>query len=124
MLLPHGLDGAGAEHSSSRLERMLQVRTITFLLDLPTTDRLQLSNDRFTYDPQHPYANVNLHVTFPTTPAQIFHLLRRQMKRNFRKPLVVAGPKGLLRLPVCIGHCGTVFFLIIVVRLLLLNYRT
>jgi probable 2-oxoglutarate dehydrogenase E1 component DHKTD1 len=80
--LPHGLDGAGPEHSSSRIERMLQ-----------------LSNDRFTYDENAPYANVNLHVVFPTTPAQYFHLLRRQMKRNFRKPLVVAGPKGLLRLP-------------------------
>ena len=45
-------------------------------------------------------ANVNMHVTFPTTPAQYFHLLRRQVKRNFRKPLIVAGPKGLLRLPV------------------------
>ena len=41
-----------------------------------------------------------MHVVFPTTPAQYFHLLRRQMKRNYRKPLVVAGPKGLLRLPV------------------------
>lgn len=41
-----------------------------------------------------------MHVVFPTTPAQYFHLLRRQMKRNFRKPLIVAGPKALLRLPV------------------------
>ncbi|EEB87471.1 hypothetical protein MPER_15166 [Moniliophthora perniciosa FA553] len=39
-----------------------------------------------------------MHVVFPTTPAQYFHLLRRQMKRNFRKPLIVAAPKGLLRL--------------------------
>lgn len=101
---------------------MLQV-SITFLFDLPIAKRLQLSNDRFTYDPRHPYANVNLHVAFPTTPAQNFHLLRRQMKRNFRKPLVVAAPKGLLRLPVCIEHCESHFFLIIVVRLPLLNYR-
>ncbi|KIK77031.1 hypothetical protein PAXRUDRAFT_835129 [Paxillus rubicundulus Ve08.2h10] len=78
LLLPHGLDGAGPEHSSSRIERMLQ-----------------LTNDPFT--PQ-PNANVNMHVVFPTTPAQYFHLLRRQMKRNYRKPLVVAAPKGLLRL--------------------------
>ena len=41
-----------------------------------------------------------MHVVFPTTPAQYFHLLRRQMKRNFRKPLIIAGPKGLLRHPV------------------------
>ncbi|KAJ3786016.1 Transketolase, pyrimidine binding domain-containing protein [Lentinula aff. detonsa] len=78
MLLPHGLDGAGPEHSSSRLERFLQ-----------------LTNDR--YDGVDP-VNINMHVVFPTTPAQYFHLLRRQMKRNYRKPLVVAGPKGLLRL--------------------------
>ncbi|KAJ7175983.1 thiamine diphosphate-binding protein [Mycena filopes] len=78
LLLPHGLDGAGPEHSSSRLERMLQ-----------------LSNDRYTSEDS---LNINMHVTFPTTPAQYFHLLRRQMKRNFRKPLIVAGPKALLRL--------------------------
>ncbi|KAJ6559045.1 Transketolase, pyrimidine binding domain-containing protein [Mycena vulgaris] len=81
LLLPHGLDGAGPEHSSSRIERMLQ-----------------LSNDRYTYDESEPFYNINMHVTFPTTPAQYFHLLRRQMKRNFRKPLIVAGPKALLRL--------------------------
>jgi probable 2-oxoglutarate dehydrogenase E1 component DHKTD1 len=44
-----------------------------------------------------------MHVAFPTTPAQYFHLLRRQIKRNFRKPLIVASPKGLLRLPVRVG---------------------
>ncbi|KAL0576101.1 hypothetical protein V5O48_005875 [Marasmius crinis-equi] len=82
LLLPHGLDGAGPEHSSSRLERMLQ-----------------LTNDRFTYSPgEDEYFNSNMHVVFPTTPAQYFHLLRRQMKRNYRKPLIVAAPKGLLRL--------------------------
>jgi len=80
LLLPHGLDGAGPEHSSSRLERMLQL----------TDDRFEASDTR---------ANVNMHVTFPTTPAQYFHLLRRQIKRNFRKPLIVCAPKGLLRLP-------------------------
>lgn len=42
-----------------------------------------------------------MHVVFPTTPAQYFHLLRRQIKRNYRKPLIIAAPKGLLRLPVC-----------------------
>ncbi|RDB26956.1 putative 2-oxoglutarate dehydrogenase E1 component DHKTD1, mitochondrial [Hypsizygus marmoreus] len=81
LLLPHGLDGAGPEHSSSRIERMLQ-----------------LSNDPYTPSPGNKSANVNMHVVFPTTPAQYFHLLRRQIKRNFRKPLIVAGPKGLLRL--------------------------
>ncbi|KAF8066054.1 Transketolase, pyrimidine binding domain-containing protein [Lyophyllum atratum] len=81
MLLPHGLDGAGPEHSSSRIERMLQT-----IHTSPTRD------------PNNEATNVNIHVVFPTTPAQYFHLLRRQLKRNFRKPLIVAGPKGLLRL--------------------------
>ncbi|KAI0786303.1 dehydrogenase E1 and transketolase domain-containing protein 1 [Abortiporus biennis] len=82
LLLPHGLDGAGPEHSSSRFERMLQ-----------------LTNDRYAYPEDGAEANPNMHVVFPTTPAQYFHLLRRQMKRNYRKPLIVAGPKALLRLP-------------------------
>ncbi|EJF58365.1 dehydrogenase E1 and transketolase domain-containing protein 1 [Dichomitus squalens LYAD-421 SS1] len=82
LLLPHGLDGAGPEHSSSRIERMLQ-----------------LTNDPYAFHEGSGAASVNMHVTFPTTPAQYFHLLRRQVKRNFRKPLIVAGPKGLLRLP-------------------------
>ncbi|KAL0960260.1 hypothetical protein HGRIS_011890 [Hohenbuehelia grisea] len=81
LLLPHGLDGAGPEHSSSRIERMLQ-----------------LSDDPYDYDSTNRHSNVNMHVVFPTTPAQYFHLLRRQIKRNFRKPLIMASPKGLLRL--------------------------
>ncbi|KAF5390860.1 hypothetical protein D9757_004439 [Collybiopsis confluens] len=78
LLLPHGLDGAGPEHSSSRVERFLQ-----------------LTNDRYEGESA---VNINTHVVFPTTPAQYFHLLRRQMIRNYRKPLIVVGPKGLLRL--------------------------
>lgn len=57
----------------------------------------QLTNDAYTPES---HANINMHVVFPTTPAQYFHLLRRQVKRNYRKPLVVAAPKGLLRLAV------------------------
>ncbi|XP_022090977.1 probable 2-oxoglutarate dehydrogenase E1 component DHKTD1, mitochondrial isoform X2 [Acanthaster planci] len=79
MLLPHGFDGAGPEHSSSHLERFL----------------LQTDSKEDTVDGD----NVNFAVVHPTTPAQYFHLLRRQMVRNFRKPLVVASPKILLRLP-------------------------
>ncbi|KAJ2091678.1 hypothetical protein IW138_001660 [Coemansia sp. RSA 986] len=81
MLLPHGYDGAGPEHSSSRIERFLQ------MCNTPT----DVSGDQVVQNP-------NVHVAIPTTPAQIFHLLRRQMKREYRKPLVVAGPKTLLRL--------------------------
>lgn len=81
LLLPHGLDGAGPEHSSCRLERWLQ-----------------LTNDQYEKEDGQKF-NLNMHVTYPTTPSQYFHLLRRQLKRNYRKPLVVAAPKILLRLP-------------------------
>ncbi|EJC99190.1 dehydrogenase E1 and transketolase domain-containing protein 1 [Fomitiporia mediterranea MF3/22] len=82
VLLPHGLDGAGPEHSSMRIERMLQ-----------------LTNDPSEYNEGDGAKRINMQVVYPTTPAQYFHLLRRQMKRNYRRPLIVASPKGLLRLP-------------------------
>lgn len=78
LLLPHGYDGDGPEHSSCRIERFLQ----------------QCNTSPGAYDSD----NVNMNVVFPTTPAQYYHLLRRQQVRNFRKPLIVVGPKGLLRL--------------------------
>lgn len=78
ILLPHGYDGAASEHSSARIERWLQM-----------TDSKETMPDG---------DDVNMHVIFPTTPAQFFHALRRQMIRNFRKPLIVYGPKTLLRM--------------------------
>ncbi len=77
MLLPHGMEGQGPEHSSARLERYLQ---------LCADDNLQVANC--------------------TTPANYFHLLRRQMRRDFRKPLIVMTPKSLLRHKLSVSNVG------------------
>jgi 2-oxoglutarate dehydrogenase E1 component len=74
MLLPHGYEGQGAEHSSARMERYLQM-----------------------------CANENMFVADCTTPANFFHLLRRQMKTTYRKPLIVFTPKSLLRHPLVVS---------------------
>ncbi|MEA3058864.1 MAG: 2-oxoglutarate dehydrogenase component, partial [Sphingomonadales bacterium] len=77
MLLPHGFEGQGPEHSSARLERYLQ---------LSAEDNLQVANC--------------------TTPANYFHILRRQMRRDFRKPLVLMTPKSLLRHKLAVSSLG------------------
>lgn len=85
MLLPHGYDGAASEHSSCRMERFLQ-----------QTDSKETQPDG---------DDINLQVINPSTPAQYYHALRRQLLRNFRKPLVVVAPKILLRLSDAVsGH--------------------
>jgi 2-oxoglutarate dehydrogenase E1 component len=74
MLLPHGYEGQGPEHSSARLERFLQL-----------------------------CAEDNMYVANISTPANLFHALRRQLARPFRKPLIVMSPKSLLRHPLCVS---------------------
>eukprot|EP00826_Nyctotherus_ovalis_P056584 TRINITY_DN766_c0_g1_i3.p1 TRINITY_DN766_c0_g1~~TRINITY_DN766_c0_g1_i3.p1 ORF type:complete len:927 (+),score=318.28 TRINITY_DN766_c0_g1_i3:259-3039(+) len=83
LLLPHGYDGQGAEHSSARLERFLQMTD-----DDPYSCKL----------PGHLVENCNWQVVNCTTPANYFHVLRRQLRRDFRKPLISMSPKRLLRL--------------------------
>ena len=89
MLLPHGMEGMGPEHSSARPERFLQMTNedANAYPDYPTDD-FEL----------HQNYNINWFICNITTPANFFHVLRRQIHLAFRKPLVVLTPKSLLRL--------------------------
>ncbi len=89
LLLPHGQDGAGPEHSSARIERFLQ---------LCSGDTWAGAGARAAAPAGKAHEPLNLLVAQPTTPANYFHALRRQLARGFRKPLVLATPKQLLRL--------------------------
>jgi len=86
MLLPHGYDGQGAEHSCGRMERLLQLSA-----ENPYVLPVEKIKDR------NQVLGTNLQLCVPTTPANYFHMLRRQLRREFRKPLVVMSPKRLLR---------------------------
>jgi 2-oxoglutarate dehydrogenase E1 component len=90
-LLPHGYDGQGPEHSSARLERFLQMSN-------SNPERRSPSDD-----PEAQIAAQNWQIANVSTPANYFHLLRRQVHRSFRKPLIVMSPKNLLRHPDCIS---------------------
>lgn len=85
MLLPHGYDGNGPEHSSCRVERFLQ---LSDSVDSPEKAALHL---------QSYYEECNLGIVNCTTASQYFHVLRRQMRRSFRKPLIVVAPKKMLK---------------------------
>ena len=87
MSLPHGYDGQGPEHSSGRMERYLQLCNEDPRI-FPSPDKL---------DRQH--QDCNIQIAYTTKPSNLFHLLRRQMNRQFRKPLILFFSKSLLRHP-------------------------
>ena len=91
LLLPHGYEGMGPEHSSARIERFLQ------LVD-EDPDKMPEESENFA---MQQLQEINMIVAAPTTPANMMHLLRRQTKLPFRKPLIIMTPKALLRLPEC-----------------------
>eukprot|EP00123_Amoebidium_parasiticum_P016198 comp23327_c1_seq1/m.38418 comp23327_c1_seq1/g.38418 ORF comp23327_c1_seq1/g.38418 comp23327_c1_seq1/m.38418 type:complete len:1020 (-) comp23327_c1_seq1:250-3309(-) len=97
LLLPHGYEGAGPEHSSARLERFLQMSDDAddVIPDLDGKVRKQIQD-------------TNWQVMMLSTPANYFHALRRQLHREFRKPLIIMTPKSLLRLRACVSSIDDV----------------
>ena len=103
MLLPHGFDGMGAEHSSCRVERYLQMME---------EDPHHIP--KMARDERNQIQKANWQIVNCTTPANYFHCLRRQIHRDFRKPLIVVSPKNLLRHKLCVSSLdemstGTIF---------------
>lgn len=88
--LPHGYDGAGPEHSNGRIERFLSLCDDNPYQPVPSDD-----TDTLTRQAQ----DCNLQVVYPSTPANYFHVLRRQIHRDFRKPLIIYNSKNLMRHP-------------------------
>lgn len=91
LLLPHGLEGGGPEHSSARIERYLQLSSDISYGSSGNENKLPIN-----YSP-------NIIVAHPSTPASYFHLLRRQLHATYRKPLIIITPKSLLRNPSCVS---------------------
>ncbi|PGH11659.1 oxoglutarate dehydrogenase (succinyl-transferring), E1 component [Polytolypa hystricis UAMH7299] len=89
MSLPHGYDGQGPEHSSGRIERYLQLCNEDPRV-FPAEERLERQHQ-----------DCNMQVAYMTTPSNLFHILRRQINRQFRKPLIIFFSKALLRHPIC-----------------------
>jgi 2-oxoglutarate dehydrogenase E1 component len=104
MLLPHGYDGQGAEHSSCRVERYLQMME---------EDPHHIP--KMARDERNQIQKANWQIVNCSTPANYFHCLRRQIHRDFRKPLIVVSPKNLLRNKRCVSSLddmstGTTFY--------------
>jgi 2-oxoglutarate dehydrogenase complex dehydrogenase (E1) component-like enzyme len=91
LLLPHGFDGVGPEHSSSRLEHFLALHT-------DTSEKTELFKDDM-----ERFRNSNFTVVYPSTPSNYFHALRRSFSWPFRRPMVVLTPKRSLRVPAAVS---------------------
>ncbi|XP_039306938.1 2-oxoglutarate dehydrogenase, mitochondrial isoform X1 [Solenopsis invicta] len=103
LLLPHGLEAQGPEHSSARLERFLQLCDDE-CTHIPGTEPDAPANESVEQIMTRQLFEINWIVCNPTTPANLFHLLRRQIVMPFRKPLVIMTPKSLLRHPMAISN--------------------